>query len=68
MTPLPKRKYAKARQGERRSHLAIKPTQLAPTPSWCPTPGRCPSPRPTHIACPECQMYRGRLLKGASQD
>jgi len=50
---LPKRKYAKARQGERRSHLALKTLLLA----RCP---QCRTPKPPHQVCPECGSYAGR--------
>jgi large subunit ribosomal protein L32 len=49
--PLPKRKYPKARQGKRRSHLALKPQQLA----TCP---QCRLSRLPHTACPTCGFYR----------
>lgn len=51
MPPLPKRKYPKARQGKRRSHLALKPTGL----TRCP---QCHTPRLPHRACPGCGYYR----------
>lgn len=51
MPPLPKRKYPKARQGKRRSHLALKPTGL----TRCP---QCRSPRMPHTACPSCGFYK----------
>ncbi|MBF6599833.1 MAG: 50S ribosomal protein L32 [Dehalococcoidia bacterium] len=51
MPPLPKRKYPKARQGKRRSHLALKPTGL----SRCP---QCHNARLPHTACPTCGFYR----------
>ncbi len=44
MPPLPKRKYAKARQGKRRNHLGIAP----PTLIKCP---QCNSPMQPHHAC-----------------
>jgi large subunit ribosomal protein L32 len=53
MPPLPKRKYAKARQGDRRSHLALTQPQLSPCP-------RCKTPKPSHVVCPECGTYDGR--------
>jgi len=53
MGALPKRKYAKARQGERRSHLALNP----PTLVECP---QCHSPKLPHHACPTCGSYDGR--------
>ncbi len=52
MPPLPKRKYPKARQGKRRSHLALKPASLA----RCP---QCHSARLPHTACPSCGFYKG---------
>ena len=40
LPPLPKRKYPKARQGKRRSHLALKPVGLTPLPA---VPHRSPA-------------------------
>ncbi len=51
MTPLPKRKYPKARRGDRRSHLAIVPQAL----QSCP---QCHSPKLPHLACPSCGTYK----------
>jgi large subunit ribosomal protein L32 len=53
MGPLPKRKYAKARQGERRAHIAVMPP---PTES-CP---QCHSVKLAHHVCPTCGYYGGR--------
>ncbi len=53
MVPLPKRKYAKARQGERRSHLAL----VKPALESCP---HCHSPKISHHVCPTCGYYDGR--------
>lgn len=53
MPPQPKRKYAKARQGERRSHLGIVPPSL----ENCP---QCSSPKLSHHACRVCGYYAGR--------
>jgi len=53
MGPLPKRKYAKARQGERRSHLGLIPTSLV----LCP---QCHSPKLPHHVCLICGSYAGR--------
>ena len=50
---LPKRKYAKARQGKRRSHLAIN----VPTLVDCP---QCHNPKQAHRVCPTCGSYAGR--------
>lgn len=49
----PKRKYAKARQGERRSHLKLS----SPSTIDCP---QCNSPMLPHHACPTCGSYNGR--------
>jgi large subunit ribosomal protein L32 len=53
MGALPKRKYAKARQGKRRSHMAAKPPAL----EECP---QCHSLKRPHHACPTCGSYAGR--------
>jgi large subunit ribosomal protein L32 len=53
MAPLPKRKYAKARQGKRRSHLS----SSSPTMIDCP---QCHSPKLSHHVCPTCGSYNGR--------
>jgi large subunit ribosomal protein L32 len=53
MAPLPKRKYAKARQGKRRSHLAMKPKKLVECP-------QCHSPKLPHHVCSVCGSYAGR--------
>ena len=53
MGPLPKRKYAKARQGERRSHLGV----VAPALEECP---QCHNLKLPHHACPTCGSYAGR--------
>ncbi|MCL0094713.1 50S ribosomal protein L32 [Dehalococcoidales bacterium] len=50
---LPKRKYAKARQGKRRSHLGLNPPRLG----YCP---QCHSPKLFHHVCPTCGSYAGR--------
>lgn len=52
MPPLPKRKYAKARQGDRRSHLHLDPVGL----TECP---QCHQPRLPHTVCPNCGTYKG---------
>jgi len=53
MGALPKRKYAKARQGKRRSHLKLSP----PATGLCP---QCNSPKLHHHVCPTCGTYDGR--------
>jgi len=52
MAPLPKRKYAKARQGKRRSHLA----RVEPSLVECP---QCHSPKLSHQVCKVCGSYAG---------
>lgn len=53
MPPLPKRKYPKARQGKRRSHIHLNATQTVDCP-------QCGTPRLAHHACPTCGNYKGR--------
>ena len=53
MGPLTKKKYFKARQGERRSHLHLE----QPPMNECP---QCHSPKMPHRACPTCGTYNGR--------
>ena len=53
MGALPKRKYAKARQGKRRGHLGV----ALPRIDYCP---QCHSPKLSHHVCPTCGTYAGR--------
>lgn len=53
MAPLPKRKYPKARQGARRSHLRAPRVSIVEC-------SHCHSPRLSHHACPTCGWYHGR--------
>ncbi|MFC2044235.1 50S ribosomal protein L32 [Chloroflexota bacterium] len=53
MGALPKRKYAKARQGERRCYLA----RTIPTMMDCP---QCHSSKVPHHVCFTCGSYGGR--------
>jgi len=50
---LPKKKYAKSRQGKRRSHLQIS----LPTLDICP---ECHNPKLAHHVCLTCGNYSGR--------
>ena len=52
---LPKRKVSHARQGDRRSHLAL----TLPSLDTCP---RCHEMKLSHAACPTCGTYRGRQV------
>ena len=53
MPPLPKRKIAHARQGERRQQLKLTAKSLMECP-------QCHSPKAPHRACPTCGYYNGR--------
>jgi len=53
MGALPKRKYAKARQGKRRRYLGLSSPPL----DYCP---QCHSPKLAHHVCPVCGSYAGR--------
>ena len=53
MAPLPKRKIAHARQGERRSHFKLEAKALMNCP-------QCNTPKLPHHACPTCGSYNGR--------
>jgi large subunit ribosomal protein L32 len=53
MTPLPKRKTAHARQGERRSHMKLAAAALVNCP-------QCNAPKLPHHACANCGAYNGR--------
>lgn len=55
MAAQPKKRISRARQGERRSHLALGRPQLV----RCP---QCRNLRPAHSACPNCGTYRGRQV------
>lgn len=55
MAPLPKRKYAKARQGDRRSHLHIS----KPSVEDCP---QCHQMKLMHRVCKNCGYYRGKQV------
>ena len=50
---LPKRKYAKSRQGKRRSHLHL----ALPAMDTCP---KCHSPKLAHHVCLTCGSYNDR--------
>lgn len=50
---VPKRRVSHARQGDRRSHLAI----AAPRLEECP---HCHESKLPHHACPNCGYYNGR--------
>ena len=62
MAAVPKKKTSHSKQGRRRSHLGVKPVQLAEC-------SRCHTMRPNHHACPVCGTYNGRnVLDVAARD
>ena len=52
---VPKRKHSNARTGSRRAHDHMKPKQL----QYCP---QCSTEVPTHVICPKCGYYMGRVV------
>jgi large subunit ribosomal protein L32 len=52
---VPKKRTTATRQGQRRSHLALKPVALVAC-------SNCTKPTRPHIACEHCGMYRGRKV------
>jgi len=55
MPPLPKKKYPSARQGKRRSHLALS----LPSLDRCP---QCHSLKLAHHVCTTCGNYKNRQV------
>jgi large subunit ribosomal protein L32 len=55
VSALTKRKYSKARQGERRAHLALSPVALVECP-------QCHKMKRPHTVCPECGYYNGAQI------
>jgi large subunit ribosomal protein L32 len=58
---VPKRKQSNSRTGKRRSHHARKPKEL----TYCP---KCSTAVPTHVVCPKCGTYMGRVVVESSED
>jgi large subunit ribosomal protein L32 len=56
VTPLPKRKLSRARQGKRRASIKLTLTKLV-------TCKKCHSKVMSHTVCKNCGTYNGRLLK-----
>ena len=52
---VPKRRTSRSRQGSRRSHHHLTPTQV----QYCP---RCEQPVLPHRVCPNCGYYQGREI------
>ena len=58
---VPKRRTSHARQGKRRSHLHVKPTQI----QYCP---QCNEPVLPHRVCPNCGHYQGREVVALEEE
>ncbi|MCY2989790.1 MAG: 50S ribosomal protein L32 [Planctomycetota bacterium] len=58
---VPKRRQSNSRTNRRRSHDAKTPKQL----TVCP---KCSSPVPTHVVCPKCGYYMGRVVVETSEE
>lgn len=52
---VPKRKQSNSRTGRRRAHDAKQAKQL----TLCP---KCNTALPTHVVCPNCGNYMGRVV------
>ncbi|MBL8815373.1 MAG: 50S ribosomal protein L32 [Planctomyces sp.] len=52
---VPKRRQSKSRSRKRNSHNAVRPRQLAKC-------SQCGTMVPTHVVCPTCGFYQGRVL------
>lgn len=52
---VPKRRHSNSRSGKRRAHDAKKPRQT----TFCP---KCSKAVPTHVVCPNCGNYMGRVV------
>ena len=57
---VPKRRVSHARQGERRSHLAIS----LPALEEC---SHCHEMKQPHHVCPNCGYYKGRQVKAVEE-
>lgn len=58
---VPKRKHSNARSGSRRAHDRLRPKQL----TYCP---QCSTATPTHVVCPQCGYYMGRVVVESSDE
>ena len=52
---VPKRKHSNSRTNKRRAHDGLKAKNL----SVCP---KCSTSLPTHVVCPTCGYYMGRVV------
>ena len=55
---VPKRRTSRSKQGHRRSHHNLKPTQI----QYC---GHCEQPVLPHHVCSNCGYYQGREVVAA---
>ena len=58
---VPKRKQSNSRTGRRRAHDAKKAKQL----TLCP---KCSTALPTHVVCPTCGNYMGRVVVESTEE
>jgi large subunit ribosomal protein L32 len=58
---VPKRKNSNSRSGKRRSHHFKTPRQL----NSCP---KCSTMVPSHVVCPDCGYYMGRVVVTQEED
>lgn len=58
---VPKRKHSNARSGSRRAHNALTSKPL----SACP---KCSTTVPTHVVCPSCGYYMGRVVTPSKEE
>lgn len=55
MTPLPKRKLSRRRQGKRRASIKLKLVRQAKCPN-------CGAIKLSHQICPQCGQYQGKQI------
>ncbi|MGI9496335.1 MAG: 50S ribosomal protein L32 [Mariniblastus sp.] len=58
---VPKRKHSNSRSGKRRANDGIKPRPL----TLCP---KCSTTTPTHVVCPTCGYYMGRVVSPSKDE
>ncbi|MCP4082894.1 MAG: 50S ribosomal protein L32 [Pirellulaceae bacterium] len=57
---VPKRKHSNSRTGKRRAHDSLKARNL----TVCP---KCSTVTPTHVVCPTCGFYMGRVVNAPKE-
>ena len=58
---VPKRKHSNSRSGKRRAGDGLKAKPL----TLCP---KCSTTTPTHVVCPTCGYYMGRVVSPAKEE